>query len=63
MKVVITYAKRDTTDREVIRKKIIVLPGPAVKSVNWDAALNAAFHNKEPGERIVQISEAGYHLC
>lgn len=60
MHVVIRYAKRHDDGRELTRDVHCKL-GRTRENFNWYEAIAAAMFYMQRGERIVRISEAGYH--
>ncbi len=59
MQIVVRYAKHDKTGRECIRTSTLSIPRK--HPIDWTYAAAVANKGREQGERIVQISEGGYH--
>ena len=56
MQIIVRYAKRGRDDRERIRQVVLRVKGPDLFGI-----VMAAQEEKQPGERIIAIIEAGYH--
>lgn len=55
MRIVAKYAKRlQPSSNEIFRTA-------SFDALDWEAGLRLAFNNAEKGERVVRMSEAGYH--
>ena len=61
MLIVLRFAKRDSSGKEVLRQKVIEVRKPGTTHFNWNEAAAAAVFHVLPDERIVMIAEAGYH--
>lgn len=60
MQIVMKFAKRDTSDVECVREKVITVKTFGQAHFNWHEAVAAAVFHSQPGERIVAIIEGGY---
>lgn len=60
MKIVITFAKRGSDGREVYRQAVVACTLRRVEDM-WMAMVARALHSRQTGERVVSISEGGYH--
>ncbi len=58
MKFIVRYVRRDNDDREYYRDFPVA---PVTDRSPWQAVVGHAYANAKSGERIVRISEAGYH--
>lgn len=58
MKFIVRYVRRESDSREHYRDFPIIF---TTDRSPWQAALSHAYANAKTGERIVRISEAGYH--
>lgn len=61
MKIIVRYLKRGKDDRDIIRTGYLHFAATQYGPINWSLAVNLALANLEAGERIVRISEPGYH--
>ncbi len=59
MNIVVKYARRDKTEKEVYRTKVMSVPN--MGSIDQQAIQVIYAFPREPGERVVAIMEAGYH--
>jgi hypothetical protein len=60
MKFVVKYVRRDKTGREVSRTAIVGPFETQSADIRWINARSNAMEGLREGERVVQISEAGY---
>lgn len=60
MQIVLRFAKRDDSDAEHVREKVITVKTFGTQHYNWHEAVAAAIFHAQPGERIVAIIEVGY---
>lgn len=62
MQIVVRYAKRGKDDRETIRQSVIPVRtrGPRWTFL-WNEFVTIAQWHMQEGERIISITEAGYH--
>jgi hypothetical protein len=56
MNIIVKYLKRGTDGREWIRRQLIQSPRK-----DWSYHAIISEENRREGERIISISEAGYH--
>ena len=61
MQIVVKYVKRGKDDAERVRQQVIPVRRTTPGAWNWQEFVSMAVFHKQEGERIVSISEGGYH--